>query len=182
MNEYAATGSGLPYEYAVKKRVTRGIYAVRVLLCVFYALWTLGNLLIAILFHGLIPFVIVLYPATMWLLVFLTWRRTFVEYEFSFFAGELTVCRILGGKSRKVLSEITLRDLSAVFLYDEAHERAIHAFGALKKEIAISSADAPSLYALLWKDGRDVKHLLCAELTDRALKEIRRYNASAIRT
>ena len=181
MNEYMIQGGSLPYEYAIKQKVTQKTYTVRVLFCVFYGLWVLGNLLLAIFFKGLIPFVIIAGPAILWLFVFLTWRRTFVEYEFSFFGGELTVCRILKGKSRKVLAEISLRELSAVILYDDAHAGMIRAFGAMTRTVAISSPDAPEIYALLWKDENDVKHLLAAELNDRALKEIKRYNVSAMR-
>ena len=181
MNEYVTQGGSLPYEYAIRQKVTQRTYVIRGLLCAFYGLWVLGNLLLAILLKGLIPFVIVACPATLWLFVFLTWRRTFVEYEFSFFGGELTVCRILKGKSRKVLAEISLRELSAVIPYDDAHAGMIRAFGAMTRTVAISSPDAAAIYALLWKNENDVKCLLVAELNDRALKEIKRYNVSAMR-
>lgn len=181
MNEYVMSGGGLPYEYIVKQKETRGLRATRILLCIFYSLWTLGNVLLVIFFKSLLPLVIILYPATLWLLVFLTWRRTFVEYEFSFFDGELTVCRILGGKSRKVLAEINLRDLAAVVPYDDAHESAIRNFRPVKRVSAVSSIDAPELYALLWKDQADVHYMLCMEANEKAIKEFRRYNASAMK-
>ena len=182
MNENTGMGSmGLPYEYTVKKRETTGLKILRVLLCVAYALWTLGNVAVVLLFKSLLVLMILVWVCGLWLMITLTWRRTFVEFEFSFFGGELTVSRILGSRSRRRLIRVELRELSYVFSYDDEHLPMIEKFQPVKKTYAVSSLDAPDLYVLLWKDKNDVKHMLCMETNERAIKNLKYHNAFAFR-
>lgn len=174
--------SSFPYEYVVKKKETVGLRLIRILLCVAYALWTLGNVAVILLFKALLVLMVLVWISGLWLMIFLTWRRTHVEYEFSFFGGEMTVCRILGSKTRKQLACLPIRELSAVFPYDDEHLPLIDRFMPQKKIFAVSSLDdAEELYVLLWKGENDVKYMLCMEATEKALKSIRQYNAFAFR-
>ena len=174
---------GVPYEYVVKQKRTATVLLSRVALIASYILWTALLIALAILSKPLIGLIAIALPTTLLLFIFLTWRRTYVEYEYSIFGGEMTVCKILGKKSRKTMVSLTLRELAAIIPYDDAHLSAIQAFGAQKKIYAISALDAPELYVLLWKDednGR--KYLLCMEPTEKAIKLLRYHNNSAFRS
>lgn len=182
MNENTGMGSmGLPYEYTVKKRETTGLKILRVLLCVAYVLWTLGNVAVVLLFKSLLVLMILVWVCGLWLMIVWTWRRTFVEFEFSFFGGELTVSRILGSRSRRRLLTVEIRELSYVLPYDDEHLPVIEKFRPEKKAYAVSALDAPDLYVLLWKDKNDVKHMLCMETNERAIKNLKYHNAFAFR-
>ena len=173
---------GIPYEYVIKQKCTATVLLSRVALIVSYVLWSVLLIAVAILSKPLIGLVAIALPTTLWLFIFLTWRRTYVEYEYSVFGGVMTVCRILGKKSRRQMVSIPLRQLSAVIPYDDAHLMAIQSFDAQKKLYAISALDATELYVLLWKEEEeDRKYLLCMEPTERALKLMRYHNNSAFR-
>lgn len=175
-----AGGFGAPYEYAVAERMTPMVRLKRILLIVCYLMWAVGNVITVIMFRQLTAFFAFFIPISMFFLIGLTWKRTYVEYEFSFFGDTLTVSRILGKKTRKKMVELSIRELSMIVPYDDDHVSQIEGFGVQKKLFAISSMDADSLYALLWKEN-DVKYMLCMEPNDRALKLLRYHNISAFR-
>ena len=174
-------GQGTPYEYTVKQKESTALRIKRILLCVLYAVWTLGCLAVILLFKSLIVVMILVCICGLWLMIALTWRRTFVEYEFSIWGGELTVSRILGSRSRRRLFTIEIREIACIVPYDDEHLEAVERFRPEKKTFAISSLDAPELYAVMWKDQADKRHLLCMEMNERALKSLRHQNAFAFR-
>lgn len=179
-NNTASGGFGVPYECVVRQERTARLIALRVALVVFYVLWTLGNVAVVLLYKNLFGLIAIVLPLSLWLLIFLTWRRTSVEYEYSIFGGTLTVCRILGGKSRKELVTLSIRELSLVIPYDDDHFQPITNFDAKKKIFAVSSLDAPELYVLLWKEDGE-KKFLCIEPDEKVIKLLRYHNASAFR-
>lgn len=169
--------AGVPYEYTVAQKKTAALIAKRVSLILFYILWTVGLLLLGFSFGLIVP-LLALVPLSVWVWVFLTWRLTQVEYEYSFFAGKLTVARILGGRSRRVLCEIKLRDLISVRPCSEDAIARAESSQTKKPILAASSTDAPDLYVALWAED-DERRALYFEPTEKALKFIRIYNMSA---
>lgn len=181
MDQNMAMGSfGIPYEYTVKQAKTPLLIFKRIVLLLCYALWTIGNVTIVLMNRELLSAVLLFGCTSLWLLVHFTWRLTYVEYEYSFFGGELTVCKILGGKSRRKLLTVSIRDLSLITPYDDAHLEKIARFDIKKKTFAISGMDAQEIYALVWKED-DETRMLCMEPTERAVKTLRYYNTSAFR-
>lgn len=182
MDTSSGQGSmGAPYEYVIKPKKTAWLIAQRVCLIVFYVLWVAANVAVIILLKKYIALMIAFCSITLWLFYVLTWRRTFVEYEYVIYGGELKVYRIIGNRSRRRLASVDIRSIDAIIPYDDEHLHAIQAFGAKKKAYAVSGLDAPLLYVLLWKDERDVKRLLCMEPTEKAIKLLRYQNISAFR-
>lgn len=169
--------AGIPYEYTVKQKKTVVLTLKRVSLIVFYTLWALLLLLIGLRVRLIVPF-LALVPLSIWGWVFFTWRFTQVEYEYSYFAGTLTVSRILGGRSRKRLAEITLRDLIFVRPCTEEAITRVESMQTQKPILAASSIDSPDLYVALWSEDDD-RRALYFEPTDKALKIIRSHNLSA---
>ena len=174
-------GQGSPYEYTVKRKESSSVKLERLLYILLYVIWTLGCLSVIFFFKSLIVVMILVGICGLWAMIALTWRRTFVEYEFSIWSGELTVSRILGSRSRRRLLSIEIREIACIVPYDDEHVDAVARFRPEKKTFAISSMDAPELYAVMWKDQNDKRHLLCMEMNERALKSLRQQNAFAFR-
>lgn len=182
MNQDTGMGSfGIPYEYVIKQKRTATVLITRAILVLCYVLWTAILIVSAILVRPIAGIIAIALPLSLLLFIYLTWRRTYVEYEYSIFGGVMTVSRILGKKTRREMISVALREVSAVIPYDDAHLQAIQAFDAKKKLYAISSLEAPVLYVVLWKDEDDCKYLLCMEPTEKAIKLMRYHNNSAFR-
>ena len=175
----SGVGVGSSYEYVVAERRSASVIFKRIALVAFYVLWSFFLLIVGVVTRLAAPFLAFI-PITVWILVFFTWRLTQVEYEIAFFSGTLTVCRILGGRSRKVLAEVTIRELSGVYPYEDPYTARVDSFVPNKEIFAISDANAPELYAALWKDGDGKAWRLWFEPTEKALKILRYYNASAV--
>lgn len=172
-------GSGMAYEYVVAEKKSMTLFCKRISLILVYILWAVGFLLLGMTTKLLVPLMAMI-PLTLWILVFLTWRFTQIEYELSFFSGVLTVSRIYGGRTRKRLAEITIRDLEGIYPCEEPYTQKINSFGHEKEIFAAGSPDSPNLWAALWKDEEGTKHILWFEANEKALKIFRFYNSSAL--
>ena len=172
-------GSGMAYEYVVAEKKNAKLICKRLCLILFYILWAAAFLVVGMTTKLLVP-LMALVPLTLWILVFLTWRFTVIEYELSFFSGVVTVSRIYGGRTRKKLAEITIRELAGVFPCEEPYTEKINAFEHDKEIFAASSTDAPNLWAAMGKDEDGTRYILWLEPTEKALKVFRFYNSSAV--
>ena len=179
-NRTGSVGMGAPYEYTVKSTKTKRRAAIRAGLVLVYTLWTVGNVALMLSLLEYLLLFVAFIPASLWALVHFTWRRTDVEYEYSFFGDTLTVSRILGGRARRELVTVPIRELSLILPYDDEHLSQITQFAPRKKLYAVSDLDAPTVYALLWKED-DKRLLLCIEPSEEALKRLRFQNLSAFR-
>lgn len=171
--------SGVPFEYTVAEGKSVALRLRKIALVGLYVLVGIGLLLLATALRYLV-YLVAFVPIAIWILVFFTWRFTQVEYEYSFFAGKLTVSRILGGRSRKVLCEVLIRELAAVLPYEEEYRAKAEQFGAEKSIYAVSSLEAENLYLLLFAPEGEKRQLLCMELNEKALKILKYYNMSAV--
>ena len=179
MNYESGFGAnGVPYEYTVAEKKDAGLIFKRVTLLALYVLYAAALLVAGVMIKLIVP-MLALVPLTLWIIVFFTWRITQVEYEYSFFAGVLTVCRVLGGRSRKKLCEITIRQLSGVYSCDDDQPR-IDAFAPEKVIFAASDENASALCAALWTDEDGVRRALFFEPNEKAVKILKYYNMSAV--
>lgn len=178
-NENSLGASGAPYEYTVKEARSSALIFKRITLIAVYALWVVGLVLVGVFSNATVPMAAIAL-ISVWVLYFFTWRLTQVEYEYSFFAGTLTVCRVLGGRSRRVLTEVNLRALASVYPCDEEHTPRIEAYGAERTLFAASSVESPTLYAAMWCDEDNIKSVLYFEPNEKALSIMRRHNAAAV--
>ena len=179
MNSDSGMGAGSTYEYVVSEKKTTALVMKRISLILLYILWAVVLLAGGMMIRLVVPFLAFI-PLTLWILVFLTWRFTQVEYEYSFFSGKLTVCRILGGRSRKTLVTLTIKELAEVYpCRDEFVDKA-NAYRPDRTVYAASDRSASGLYAATWKDEEGRRCLLWFEPNEKALKILRYYNASAL--
>ena len=179
MNSDMGMGSGSAFEYVVAEKKTPALIMKRVILILLYILWAVVLLAGGMMIRLVVPFLAFI-PLTLWILVFLTWRFTQVEYEYSFFSGKLTVCRILGGRSRKELVTVTIRELAEIYPATEEFADKANAYQPEKTVYAASSQDSSGLYAATWKDEDGKRNLLWFEPNEKALKILRYYNAAAL--
>jgi len=178
-NDSGFGANGAPFEYAVAEAKTKKLKLKKAGLLCAYVLWG-AIALIGGASTGFLP-ILCFIPLTIWILVFFTWKYTQIEYEYSFFSGKLTVSKILGGRSRKKMTEVMIRDLSSVLLYTNRNAEQADAYGAKNAYFAASSTEAPDLYIALWEDKETKeRNLLCLELNEKAIKIIKYYNMSAI--
>ncbi len=186
MSMETGTGAGSVYEYVIAEKTSGLLRFKRISLILLYILWVVGFLAVGLLARIIAP-LLAFIPISLWVLIFFTWRYTQVEYEFSFLSGQMTVSRILGGRSRKTLALVTIRELSRVLpAFDSNGERiertedAVNAYDAQKTVVAVSHSDSDRIHALLWEsDG--TRFALWFEADDRALKILKYYNSSAFR-
>ncbi len=172
-------GAGSAYEYVIAEKKTASVKIKRVALILLYVAWAVGLLVGGAMLRLIAPLLCFI-PLTLWILVFFTWRYTQVEYEFSFFSGELTVSRVLGGRSRKEMAKILIRELAAVVPAEEPYTERINTFGADKEIFAASHTDSPTLYAAMWKEESGTKKLLWFEPDEKAIKLLQYYNRAAV--
>ncbi len=179
MNMDSGTGyGGSPYEYTVAEKKTPAVKAKKIAFIFLYIFWCAGLLLAGAGFKLILP-LLALIPISTWILVFLTWRYTQIEYEYSFLSGRLTVSRIMGGRSRRTVTELTIKDLDAVLPYEDEYVDRINAYGAQVTYAAASAPDSPKAYIALWQeDGK--KKMLCFEPNEKAIKLMRYYNVTAV--
>ncbi len=167
---------GAPFEYAVAEAKSGKLILRRIVLISLYVIWVVGLFIVGIATRLLVPF-LALVPLSLWILVFFTWRLTQVEYEYSFFAGKMTVSRIFGNRSRKKLCEVQIRDIDLIAPAETpqacACENSVTIFAASGKE-------SPSLYYAAWKDPDGEKVVLAFDCNEKAQKILRYYNMAAM--
>ncbi|MBE6699635.1 MAG: hypothetical protein E7584_05310 [Ruminococcaceae bacterium] len=181
MNSDSGFGSsGAPFEYAVAEANNKALKTKKALFIVGYVLYAaiiLGLGAGSKIFLPLMCFI----PLSLWIIVWLTWRFTQVEYEYSFFSGELTVNRILGNRTRKNLTKVRIQNFSAIFPATELNQSKIEAFAAENTIFAVSEAGAEGIWVALWDDAESGKHqALYFEPNEKAIKILKYYNASAM--
>ncbi|MBQ7336250.1 MAG: hypothetical protein IJW92_07250 [Clostridia bacterium] len=178
-NDSGFGANGAPFEYTVAEAKTNALRMKKITFVAAYVIWGVTLFIVGSVTKLLLPF-IALVPLSLWILVFFTWKYTQVEYEYSFFSGKLTVSKIYGSRTRKKLAEIHIRDLSAVFPYEDANVAKAEAYGAELSIMAASGLEAPSLYIALGQDMDSGKSLmLCFEPNEKALKILKYYNMAA---
>jgi hypothetical protein len=171
---------GISFEYTVAEKKTPQLMLKKVALIIGYILWALLLFVVGSASKLFVP-LMALIPISLWILVYFTWRYTQVRYEYSFFAGDLTVSRILNDRFRKTLVKVHIRNIAAILPYEDEYTPKAEAFGAEKIIFAASGYDAPTLYVAMWKDEDSGKKLLlCFEPDEKCIKILRYYNASAM--
>lgn len=143
---------------------------------------------IAVIIYLALPAMIPLYalvPITLWIIIFFTWRYVSLEYEYSIMSGELTFSKIYGGRSRREVMKMRLRDASLIAPLDgDVYSAKATAYQPEKEFSAVSSMSAPDIYFMLFeledeKTGKKSRAIFYFEATAGALKTCRFYNQAA---
>lgn len=174
------------YEYVVAQKSEGKWKTRKILLIIGYIVFVAVVLVLGVFSRLLVP-LLALTPIAVWILIFCTWRYVSVEYEYSITSGIFTLSNVYGGRSRKKLIEIPVKEFSTIAPYNhelpetvEKAEQTIQRFAPQKEYIAISSHDSPDVYYALYTDKETgEKSIIWFEATDKALKIFRFYNAPA---
>ncbi len=181
MNSDSGFGSsGAPYEYTVAEANNKALKTKKALFIAAYVAYVGIIFGIGSMTKILLPFLCFI-PLSLWFIIWLTWRLTQVEYEYSFFSGTLTVNRILGNRTRKKMTEVHIKDLSAIFPANEANQSKIEAYAAENTIFAASEAVAENLWVAIWNDTESGKRCaLYFEPNEKAVKILGYYNKAAM--
>lgn len=110
------------------------------------------------------------------LLITISWKYLFLEYEYSFCQGTLTISKIYGKRKIKALIDVDLRHLTLIApATDENIARAEN----LKPEgriIAVSSEYADDIWLIVTGEENEPRTLIFIEADERAL-EILKFNS-----
>lgn len=167
------------YEYVVKQK-TEGVWVLRrIAMLALYVLFVI----MWFIFGAVTNFwpLLALIPVTLWMVVFFTWRYVSLEYEYSILAGEVTVSNIYGGRSKKAILKVKIKEMTKIAPWHaDAADEDIKRFAPTREYSAVSTMDSPDVYCALFvhPDTGD-RCVLWFEATERALKVFRFYNAPA---
>ena len=164
------------YEYIVKQK-NEGIWRWRRIMMI--ALYVVFNLSYLLAFLLTFPWAVTFLPLLDWALIFFTWRYVSPEYEYSTLSGEITFTTIWGGRTRKKLFTINIRDFQKIAPYDEAAEAYVTAQKCNRDFKCMSSLQAPDLYYGIFMLG-DEKCVVYFEATEKALKILKYYNIGTV--
>ena len=150
-----------PYEYVVAEKVTGKLRLRRAGLILLYILFPLTALVITAMssIGPLLAAMCTFLALGTWMLVFFTWRYVSVEYEYSVVSGRVTFCKIYGGRSRKKMLEMTLKEAEIIAPLSDEYSGKIEDFA-------------------LFRNSEGKKCVFYFEATARMLKICRMYNPS----
>ena len=164
------------YEYIVKQK-SEGVWKWRRIMMI--ALYVVFNLAYLFAFLMTFPWAVTFLPWLDLALIFFTWRFVSPEYEYSTLSGEIAFTTIWGGKTRKELFRINIRDFAKIAPYDEAAEAYVSAQKCTRDFRCMSSLYAPDLYYGIFTLGED-KCVVYFEATEKILKIMKYYNVGTI--
>ena len=173
MNEFAT------YEYVVSRK-NQGAQKVKpVLFILGYIIFVVGAIIFAVVTR-IAATLVALAPLALAVVVFLTWRYTKIEYEYSVTSGVLTLSEIYGGRSRKKIVEFRLKECVAIApLSDPAKREYANRYDAQISYIALSHKDSPNGYFAAFEDERGKRCIMFFDANEKMLKICRFYNPSA---
>jgi hypothetical protein len=173
------------YEFVVAQKAEGSFLRRRILFILMYIAYVTAFLTVGIITRIGIPLV-ALVPVTTWILIFFTWRYVQVEYEYSITSGILVFTEIYGGRSRKKIMEVHIKDASAILPLDDPRTEAqVDRFAPEVVHNAIPSKRAEDTYVMLYVDekdkvkGKGVNTAFTFVATTQALKVMKYYNSLA---
>lgn len=97
------------------------------------------------------------------IIILISWKYLFLEYEYNFCMSSLTVSKIYGKRKRKVIVEL---DISKCITICPATEEAIEKaekFEIKKRILAVSNEKAEDIWMLIYNDDDDQKYIIFIE-------------------
>ena len=173
MNEFET------YEYVVTQKKSGALILRRIILIAVYVAFVAAMPLLAMLTRIGAPLV-ALMPFGLVLLIFLTWRYTQVEFEYSVTSGEVTVSKIFGGKSRRVIAQFRIRDCRMIApATDRLWAEKAELFAAQTRVTALSFADSPRAYFAAFEPEKGERGIVYFEANQKMLRVCHYYNREA---
>ena len=171
------------YEYIVKQK-SEGDLLIKKLLCVMgYVLFPIAALILVInLFYGsflIIPSLIAVIGVEI-LLIFFTWRFTYVEFESVILDNKLTITTIVARSRRRTSLELDIKAFYEVGLFTPEASDTMGSKTLHKDYIFISSLESENIYYGIFSED-DEQCAVYFETTPEAFAHIKKLNHSAAR-
>ncbi len=145
-----------------------------------------GSMIAVIVFFVLFCFVmsipaLAILPLSFVGVVLYLWKFFDVELEYSMTSGYITFTRVYGGRTKKKVLDLCIKDMQAIAPVEEDTDQKLEAQGVEKTYMFASHSTAEDMYyAIFEKDGR--KCVVYFEATQRALHIFRFYNMVTVVT
>jgi uncharacterized membrane protein YphA (DoxX/SURF4 family) len=169
----------LTYEYVASPQKQASYKLKRLLMILAYIAYVAVLLLIGFNTRLLIP-MLALVPLSTWIIVWLTWRYVSVEYEYSLTGGVMTLNKIYGGRSRKRVAEIRIKDMTLIAPFDGEFIRRAEAYAPERTIDFTSDLQKDEVYFALYETEDKRRGILYFEVTEQSLRILRYYNSGAL--
>ena len=167
------------YEYVVSPAKQPSWRIKRILAILGYVAYALAIFTFGAISKFMI-YMLALVPLSTWILVYFTWPYVAVEYEYSFVSGTMTLTKILGGRKRKKVLELRIKDLHTIAPYDGEYIKLAEEFHPERSYDFVSSMQSPDLYFALFETADGRRGIIYFEATKPALKILRYYNTETV--
>ena len=167
------------YEYVTSPKKQPIFRLKRALMVLGYIVYVVALLIVGFTTRLLVP-MMALVPLSTWILVWLTWRYVAVEYEYSLAGGFMTLNKIYGGRSRKKVAEIRIKDMGMIAPFDVDYIKEAERYAPERTVDFTSDLQKPEVYFALYETEDKRRGILYFEATDQALRILRYYNSQAV--
>ena len=103
------------------------------------------------------------------LVIPITWKYLFLEYEYSFCQSTLTISKIYGKRKRKAILDINIQKLSLVAAATDENIKKAENLNPEERIIAVSSEYAENIWLIVTGEENEPRILIFIEADDRAL-------------
>ena len=165
------------YEYVVAKKNDAASVIKKVLAILGYILAGLVILVAFTLLH--VPQFIAFAPIAVLALWFFTWRYLNVEYEYSMTSGVITFTKILGGRSRRQILELTIKEMKEIRPFEDGAKEHLETLGLKNDYVLVSDIDSPDVYYAVFENDKSELEVVYFEATKKALSIFKFYNPSS---
>ncbi len=172
--DYTAT-----YEYVVSAKKKPTLRLARALALTGYVLYVVILFVIGFATSILAP-MLAFVPLTTWILVWLTWRYVSVEYEYSLTGGVMTLSKIYGGRTRRRVADITVKDASLIAPFEGDYITRAERYAPERTVDLTVDLQRPNVYLMLYETAEQRRGILYFEATDKALRILSYYNRATV--
>ena len=109
------------------------------------------------------------------LIILITWKYLFIEYEYSFCQSTLTVSKIYGKRKRKALIDINISKLALVCPATEENIQKAEHLTPERRIISVSNEYADDIFLLVTGEENEPRVLIFIEADERALAILKSY-------
>ena len=163
------------YEKIVKLKSEGSILVKKIIFIVLYALLVFVGIPMAIIYlKGNIPIVLTLVAFTGFF-IFITWKQTTVEYEYTIISGMFLLARIHGKLRRKEVFEADLHDAVIIAPLNDMYCERAEKCEPNDVFYAVSSRKTENAWFVIFEEAGGVKTLILFEADDKAISTLGHY-------
>ena len=163
------------YEKIVKLKAEGIILAKKIFLIITYTILVFVGIPMSIIYlKGNIPIVLTLVAITGFF-IFITWKQSTVEYEYTIISGMFLLAKIHGKLRRKEVFEAELRDAVIIAPFNEIYCEKAEKCEPNDVFYSVSSQKAENIWFIIFEESGGVKTLVLFEADEKAISILRHY-------